>query len=77
MTLDQQYEADMQKEKIEKLASKIWDAINEVFPDPMHPQFESFIDPAKDEVISFATRASLGFSNGSEIESTGCDLTKK
>ncbi len=59
--LDRSYEAEMQKEKIEKLASKIWDAINEVDPDPMHPNFESFIDPVKDEVIAFATRAILGF----------------
>ena len=49
--------------KIGQLSHKIWDAINEVDYDPMHPAFDSFEDPVKDEIVKFATDVISGFPN--------------
>lgn len=59
--LDNAYEAEVQNEKINKLAQKIWDSINEVDYDPMNPNFEFLDDPVKDKIVEFATEAVLGF----------------
>ncbi len=45
---------------IDELSEKIWDAVNEVDYDPMHPEFKHFKDPIKDEIIKFATRLICG-----------------
>lgn len=49
--------------KVEQLSHKIWDVINEVGYDPMHPAFDSFEDPVKDEIVEFATEVINGFPN--------------
>lgn len=54
-TLEMQEYIDNNADKIEKLASKLWDAANEVDPDPMHPQWDSFVDPIKDKYITAAS----------------------
>lgn len=54
LTLDQQYDIDANADKIHQLAGLIWDALNQIDPDPMHPQFEHFEDPIKDVVIGAA-----------------------
>lgn len=61
MNLDEQYEVTANEEKVMQLAEKIWDSINEVNPDPMHPNFNHFEDPVKDEIVAFSSRAVLGF----------------
>lgn len=49
--------------KIDQLSNKIWDAINQVDYDPLHPAFNSFEDPVKDEIVKFATEVINGFPN--------------
>ena len=43
------------------LAAKIWDAINEVDYDPMHPSFEHLDDPVKDELLKYSAFILNGF----------------
>lgn len=53
--LDRHYDVQMNQDKIMVLANKIWDALNEVDYDPMHPNFEHLDDPIKDKIIEFAS----------------------
>lgn len=46
---------------VKLLASKIWGAINEVDPDPMHPNFEHFDDEVKDELLRYSAFILNGF----------------
>lgn len=54
-TLEMQEYIDNRSEDVNKLASKLWDAFNELDPDPMHPNFENFDDPIKDHYIAAAS----------------------
>lgn len=40
--------------KVNDLSEKVWDALNEVDYDPLHPQFKYFDDPVKDKIIDFS-----------------------
>lgn len=53
--LDQHYDIQMNQDKIMVLANKIWEALNEVDYDPMHPNFEHLDDQIKDKIITFAS----------------------
>lgn len=46
---------------VKLLASKIWDAMNEVDCDPMHPNFEHFNDEVKDELLRYSAFILNGF----------------
>ncbi len=43
-----------QKTQEYKLAEIIWDGLNEVDYDPMHPKFKHFEDKIKDDILAFA-----------------------
>lgn len=43
-------------EKAGELANKIWELLNEVDYDPLHPQLKYFDDPIKDEIIEFSKK---------------------
>lgn len=58
--LGRQYDV-VTDEKVHTLAVKIWDALNEVDYDPLHPSFDSFDDPVRDKVIAYAEDILRGF----------------
>lgn len=66
MNLDQQYDAAIYSDEIYTLAEKMWNALNEVNFDPMHPKFSDFKDPVKDKIIEYATDMILGFPSCNE-----------
>lgn len=43
------------KDKINQLAAKIWESVNEIDPDPSHPNFDYFDDPIKYDYIQAAS----------------------
>lgn len=48
-------------DKVMVLAEKMWDALNEVDYDPMHPRFSEFDDKVKEKVIGYAKEMLAGF----------------
>lgn len=42
---------------INELAKSMWDRLNELSFDPMHPQWDHFDDPIKDKFIEAAKKA--------------------
>ena len=61
--IDNKFGINPKDEQINALAKKIWEALGEIDPDPMHPVFESFNDPVKDQVVAYATDMINGFSS--------------
>lgn len=68
--IDNKFGISPKDEQIKALAKKIWEALSEIDPDPMHPEFESFNDPVKDQVIAYATDMINGFSSLNNNKST-------
>lgn len=59
-TLKQQEIIDNHEKEISAMAKGMWNSLNEVDFDPMHPQWESFEDPIKDLFIATASCAFVG-----------------
>ena len=53
--LEQQYHLDANESRVNKLAECLWNAQNEAEYDPMHPLWEHFDDPIKDEYVAAAS----------------------
>ena len=68
--IDNKFGINPKDEQINALAKKIWEALGEIDPDPMHPEFESFNDPVKDQVIAYATDMINGFASVNNNKST-------
>ncbi len=49
--------SDKDNSKVELLAAKFWEALNEVECDPMHPKFENLDDPIKEGFLKMAYNA--------------------
>ena len=62
--LAQQELIDNHAKEINAMAKGMWDALNEIDYDPMHPQWEHFDDPIKDAFISAAGKAFVSLQSG-------------
>jgi len=59
LTLEQQEYVDSNVAEINALAEAMWDKLNEINYDPMHPCWDTFDDEIKDKFIEGATTACL------------------